>query len=450
MTRQFKLPDLGEGIHEGEIMKILVSQGDQVDEDQTIVEVETDKAAVEVPSPYAGTVTKIHVSEGDLVEVGEVLFTYDGGEETEATANQEEEEEEEAKPEPESEKKQSEKQKTKEETVEEQSELPVPAAPSTRRLARELEVDLRKVPSSGPSGRVTSEDVRAYAEESTSKEESAQPQKTEPEHPSAKEKVHGGKISPVRPSAIPVPDLPDFSRWGEIKRQPLRSIRRETARNMTLSWSQIPHVRHQDVADITELEEFRQRYKKEIQNEDQNFSITVFIMKAAVSALKEHPRFNASLDAESQEIILKNYYHIGVAVDTEDGLLVPIIRDVERKSILELATELDDLIKRTRQREATLEEMQGGSFTITNPGPLGGTGFSPLIKYPEVAILGLAQARWQPVVHGEGQDAPITSRFILPLVLSFDHRVVDGADAARFVNTIKKIIEDPDRLLMRV
>jgi pyruvate dehydrogenase E2 component (dihydrolipoamide acetyltransferase) len=223
---------------------------------------------------------------------------------------------------------------------------------------------------------------------------------------------------------------------------------------MTLSWSQIPHVNHQDVADITDLEAFRQRYKAHVQSEDLNLTLTVFAMKAAVAALKTHPRFNASLDAKNQEIIIKQYYHIGVAVDTEDGLLVPVIRDVDRKSILELSTELEALLERTRRREATLEEMQGGSFTITNPGPLGGTAFSPLIKYPEVAILGLAQARWQPVVRGDEQDghpdAHIVPRFLLPLVLAFDHRVVDGADAARFLNTVIKILEDPDRLLVRV
>jgi pyruvate dehydrogenase E2 component (dihydrolipoamide acetyltransferase) len=324
----------------------------------------------------------------------------------------------------------------------------VPASPATRRLARELEVDLHRVPGSGPGGRVTSEDVRAFAERGEeAPEEKAMPPKEE-----AAEKrppsVEG--ISPVRPSAIPVPELPDFGHWGEVERIPLRSVRRATARHMALAWSQIPHVSHQDVADITELEAFRQQYRDEIAEQGGSLSLTVFVMKAAVAALKAHPRFNASLDADSEEIVLKKYYHIGVAVDTERGLLVPVIRDVDRKSIAELSVELKELVMRTRDGEASLEEMQGGSFTITNPGPLGGAAFAPIINYPEVAILGMARARWQAVVSGEGEGAKIGPRFLLPLVLAFDHRVVDGADAARFTSLLIDILKDPDKLLVQI
>jgi pyruvate dehydrogenase E2 component (dihydrolipoamide acetyltransferase) len=441
MAREFKLPDLGEGVHEGEIINVLVSEGDQVEEDQPILEVETDKAAVEIPSPYAGTVTKIHAKEGDLVHVGDVLFTFsevEGAEEPEGEPKPEPEPEEKA----EVEKPSKQESKPRAEPVE-RDKGPVAASPATRRLARELDVDLRRVPGSGPGGRVTSEDVRAFAErgEEVTEEAAAPPE----ERPALAERV-----SPVRPSAVPVPDLPDFSYWGEVERVPLRSVRRSTARHMALAWSQIPHVSHQDVADVTELEAFRQQYKDEIAKQGGSLTLTVFVMKAVIAALKAHPRFNASLDAESQEIILKKYYHIGVAVDTDRGLLVPVVRDVDRKSITELSVELKDLVMRARDGEATLEEMQGGTFTITNPGPLGGTAFAPIVNYPEVAILGIAQARWQPVVQGVGEEAKIAPRLLLPLVLAFDHRVADGADAARFTTLVMDILQDPDKLLVRV
>jgi pyruvate dehydrogenase E2 component (dihydrolipoamide acetyltransferase) len=439
MAREFKLPDLGEGVHEGEIIHILVAEGDQVEEDQPILEVETDKAAVEIPSPYEGTVTKIHVSEGDLVSVGDVLLTFGDGEVAE--------EEAEPPPKPASKPEEEREEEAEAEPVERRGG-PVPASPSTRRLARELGVDLGQVPGSGPAGRVTSEDVRAFAErgEKAPEEPAAPPEEEAPEEglPS----VEG--ISPVRASAIPIPELPDFGHWGEVERVPLRSVRRATARHMALAWSQIPHVSHQDVADVTRLEAFRQQHRDEIAEQGGSLTLTVFVMKAAVAALKAHPRFNSSLDADREEIVLKKYYHIGVAVDTERGLLVPVIRDVDRKSIAELSIELKDLVLRTRDGEATLEEMQGGSFTITNPGPLGGTAFAPIINYPEVAILGMAQARWQPVVSGAVEEAKIVTRLLLPLVLTFDHRVVDGADAARFTTLVIDILQDPDKLLVRV
>jgi pyruvate dehydrogenase E2 component (dihydrolipoamide acetyltransferase) len=441
MAREFKLPDLGEGVHEGEIIHVLVAEGDHVEEDQSILEVETDKAAVEIPSPYEGAVTKIYVSEGDLVRVGDSLIAFGD------VAGAEEESEPQPEPEPEPEKEEEKEAEAEAEPVE-RREGPVPASPATRRLARELAVDLHRVPGSGPGGRVTSEDVRAFAERG----EEAPEEKAVPPDEEAPEKrppsVEG--VSPMRPSAIPIPELPDFGHWGAVKRIPLRSVRRATARHMALAWSQIPHVSHQDVADITELEAFRQQHRDEIAEQGGSLSLTVFVMKAAVAALKAHPRFNASLDAESEELILKNYYHIGVAVDTERGLLVPVIRDVDRKSIAELSVELKELVMRTRDGEATLEEMQGGSFTITNPGPLGGAAFAPIINYPEVAILGMARARWQAVVLGQGEGAKIGPRFLLPLVLAFDHRVVDGADAARFTSLLIDILKDPDKLLVQI
>jgi pyruvate dehydrogenase E2 component (dihydrolipoamide acetyltransferase) len=445
MAREFKLPDLGEGIHEGEIIKVLVSEGDEVKEDQPILEVETDKATVEIPSPYAGTVTEIRVARGDLVNVGDVLLVFSDVEGAEkVAAPKDEAPPEEEKPKPEEEPPEA---KKPAEPAPERREGPVPASPATRRLARELGVDLRQVPGSGPGGRVSSEDVRQFAErgkeEVEKKKEAAPP-------PEERRPAAPAEVSPLRPSAVPVPPLPDFGKWGEVERVPLRSVRRSTAKHMALAWSQIPHVSHQDIADVTELEAFRQKYKAQVAEQGGSLTLTIFVMKAAVAALKAHPRFNASLDADTEEIVLKKYYHLGIAVDTERGLLVPVVRDVDRKSMTELSAELKELVQRTRSGEVSLEELQGGTFTITNPGPLGGTAFAPIVNYPEVAILGMAQAQWQPVVRGKGDEAEILPRFLLPLILSFDHRVVDGADAARFVSLIIDILEDPDKLLVSV
>ncbi len=489
MAREFKLPDLGEGIHEGEIVKVLVAVGDQVKEDQPILEVETDKATVEIPSPYEGKVSEIRAKAGDLVAVGDVLVVFDGegaaaekpreepapeqeapdAQRQEPARSQEDTTEqveasfdvqprpeavtgeapqEEAAAEAKPREKAAAEEKPRPEAAEakpaaEQRQGPVAAAPSTRRLARELGVDLGQVPGSGPGGRVTAEDVRGFAGDGARPE----PAKAEEERPPERRPA-GEEPSAISSTAVPVPPLPDFQRWGEVERVPLRSVRRATAKHMALAWSQIPHVSHQDVADVTELEALRNRYKGEVAEQGGSLSLTVFVLKAAVAALKAHPRFNASLDAGAEDIVLKKYYHIGVAVDTERGLLVPVIRDVDRKSITELAVELKELVQRTRDGKVELEEMQGGTFTITNPGPLGGTAFAPIVNYPEVGILGMAKARRQPVIQGEGQQAHVVPRLMLPLILAFDHRVVDGADAARFVTMVIELLESPERLLI--
>jgi len=279
--------------------------------------------------------------------------------------------------------------------------------------------------------------------------------------PPAKGPVEPVTPPPTTPARAPSPAAPspalaevgplaDFAQWGPIERQPLRSVRRATARRMAQSWAQIPHVTHADEADITELEAFRQKHKQEVTAGGGTLSLTVFALKAAVAALKAFPRFNASLDVEHEEIILKNYYHIGVAMDTDKGLMVPSIRDVDRKSILELARELDQLIARARDGKVGRDDMSGGTFTITNIGPLGGTGFTPIINYPQVAILGLARARQRPVVLGQGRDLRIAPRLMLPLILGFDHRVLDGADAARFLNLVIATLQDPEQLLMNM
>jgi pyruvate dehydrogenase E2 component (dihydrolipoamide acetyltransferase) len=442
MAKEFKLPDLGEGIHEAEVFKVHVEAGQQVKEDDTLLEVETDKAAVEIPSPYTDVVTSVGVETGDVVHVGDVLMTF-GGTDDNVPAEAPEEDEE-RKPEAEREKA----PEPAAETPPRREDRPVPAAPSTRRLARELGVDLREVPASGPGGRVLKEDVRAYAEQAEAPE-------AEREEAPAEERRALMGVSTWEAA----PSLPDFEKTGPVERVPLRSVRRATARQMALSWSQVPHVNSMDYADITDLETLRRRYKASVAEKGGKLTLTVFVIKALTNALKAYPKFNASLDVEAEEIVLKKYYNIGVAVDTDRGLIVPVLRDADRKSIVEIAVELTDLVKRTQEGEATLDDMQGGTMTITNIGALGGASFAPIINYPEVAILGLAQARVQPVAEREplGPDESYTSitdgydfvpRLMLPVILAFDHRVNDGAEAQRFMNTVIEQLEHPEKLLL--
>ena len=456
MPRSFKLPDLGEGIHEGEVLNVLVSVGDHVKEDDPILEIETDKATAEIPSPFTARVEEIMVKAGDTVRVGDVLITFsDAGEEEEAPEEKKkapekeekappEEEEATAEEEPPREKAEPEEagekeKKRPEEGRAERREGPVPASPATRRLARELGVDLREIDGSGPGGRVMAEDVRAFAEKGKvekpeRKEAPPREEEKKPEKEAIKEKS---------------PDLPDFSRWGEVERVPVRSIRKATARQMALSWSQIPHVHNQDMVDMSKLEAFRHKHKEEIEKKGGKLSLTVFALKAAAGALKQFPRFNASLDVNSGELVIKHYCHIGVAVSTDEGLVVPVVRDVDRKSMVELSIELKDLVERTRQRKVGLEEMQGATFTITNVGPVGGGYFAPIINYPEVAILGLGSIRMAPVARQNAQGRhEVDVRPMMPMVLAIDHRVLDGADALKFTKVLIDALEDPENLLM--
>jgi pyruvate dehydrogenase E2 component (dihydrolipoamide acetyltransferase) len=463
MEKEFRLADPGEGIHEAEIVDILVSEGDRVEEDQLILVIETDKASVEVPSPMAGVIKKISVAKGDTVKVGDVLIIFDVDAEEEAEkeeAETEKEEVEETKEEktPESDEEEKKKEaETREESGEskeekEQEKLekmpgkkkPVPAVPSTRRIARELGVDLTEVEPSGPGGRVTTEDVKAHAEGRDKKpEEKAEKKPDSKEKP---EKPHEKKER--KKPASEAPTLPDFSLWGTVEKIPLRSVRRTIAKRMKLSWSEIPHVTHTDVADITELEIFRHKHKTGIEKQGGALTLTIFVIKAVVAALKSYPRFNASLDMDHEEIILKHYYHIGLAVDTDRGLLVPVIQDADRKSITDLAMEFPALADKTRKGEIEPDDMTGGSFTITNVGSLGGTGFTPIINYPQAAILGMAKARLQPVVMGDMENYRVKPRLMLPMVLGFDHRIADGADAARFMGEIVSALENPEKLMM--
>ena len=517
MAKEFKLPDLGEGIHEGEVLDVKVESGQQVKEDQTILEVETDKAAVEIPSPYTDVVTEIMVSPGDVVHVGDVMMVFGGtsdnvaeeeAEERDVEAEQKQEQDEreftsgrepgaegelevaedtgagpeagpgpgeegETVPEPEAPRQRApESQRAlgdgrEREPAEPRREGPVPAAPSTRRLARELGVDLHAVRASGPAGRVTPEDVRAYAERGEEPEPEAE-RAEEPAEAREEERERAGRhirsearpgYAGISPQTVEVPSLPEFEHMGPIERMPLRSVRRATAKQMALGWSQIPHVATQDLVDITELEKLRERYKEQVREMGGALTATVFVMKALANALVEFPRFNSTLDIEAEEIILKKFYNVGIAVDTERGLLVPTIRDVDRKSITQLAIDLKTTADRAREGQASLEDMQGGTITITNIGSLGGTAFAPIINFPQVAIVGMARASVQQVAKTvdfpDGEEPKtwedryeFVPRLMLPLIVSFDHRVNDGAEAQRFMNRIIEQLENPERLLL--
>jgi len=426
MSRSFKLPDLGEGIHEGEVLAVPVDVGQEVKEGDIILEVETDKAAVEIPSPFNGRVQEIFVKPGDVVNVGDVMMTFSNGQDVQAADR----------------KKPAAKPTAVPDAVSAAPQVPpahrdgpVPASPATRRVARELGVDLHQVTPTGPAGLVTAEDVRGFAAKG----------KIETDVPAAEPAA----AVEVQPADISIPPLPDFSKWGKVERVPFRSIRRATARQMSLAWSQIPHVNSQDVIDVTRLEAFRQKHKKEMAAVGGKLTITVFALKAVATALKTFPNFNATLDTQNNEIIIKHYFNVGVAVNTDSGLIVPVVKDVDRKSIRELALELTDLVQRTRERKAGVEEMQGGTFTITNAGAMGGGFFAPIINYPQVAILGMGQARMQPVVREkEKGDYIIVPRLMMPIVLCIDHRVLDGADALRFLKVLVETLEDPDELFM--
>ncbi len=419
MATEFKLPDLGEGVEAGDVVSVLVAEGDTIEVDQSVLELETDKALVEVPSSVAGTITEIHINAGDRVPVGSLLISVEEGEQSAPSP-----------PEPEAEALSPAPKEEPEPTARAPEPTPpaprppapasngdpIPAAPSTRRLARELGVDLTQVAGSGPGGRITQDDIKA----------------------SVRDRQTGGP-APTAPV-----QLPDFSRWGNIERQPLSKVRQIIAKNMSQAWQQVAHVTQFDRADVTDLEAFRQRNKEKTEALGAKLTPTVLALKAIITALKTFPQFNASLDAGANEIILKHYYNLGIAVDTERGLLVPVIKDVDRKDILELALELGDISQRARTNKIGLDELQGGTFTITNLGSLGVGEFTPIVNHPEVAILGLGRAREEATVR-EGRIEP---RLIMPLALSYDHRVIDGADGARFMRKIVDALENPELMLM--
>ena len=430
----FNLPDLGEGLTEAEIVAVLVHEGDVIREDAPLLEVETDKAQVEIPSPMGGRVEKIHVEPGQTVKVGAPLVTFaDGaGEPAAATAPSRSTAAAPAAAAP-----------TRAPAAPPpaaaapaaRAEGPAAATPATRRLARELSVDLKAVRGTGPGGRVLDEDVRATA---SGPRGAAAPATT-----AARPATPAGPARPLAAVGAEAPPLPRFEQWGPVERAPLSHLRRTIAERMTLSATLIPHVTHFDRADITDLDAIITRNLEAARAKGVTLTLTSFLLKAAALALLRHPTFNASLDPGAGEMVLKRYYNLGVAVATERGLIVPVLREIDRKPVLEIARELAALAQRVRDGKATLDDLRGGTFTITNIGALGGTAAIPIINYPEVAILAVARARQEAVVR-QGQIVP---RLMLPLTLTFDHRIADGADGARFASEIVQLLEAPERLL---
>ncbi|MBD3289074.1 biotin/lipoyl-binding protein [candidate division KSB1 bacterium] len=442
MIKEVKLPEISENIDTAEVISIAVSEGDHVEEEQTIAEMETEKAVFELPSPVKGKITEILIKEGQEVKVGELVAKVEteeekeeeqkeekaepeeGKEKKEETAAREKEEKREDKEEEpkETEKKESEEEAVEEEPVPEHRKEekpaepsegePVPASPSVRKLARELGVNIRSVQGSGPGGRISADDVKNYTKETVSKG----PQ-------------------------VPAQELPDFTRWGEIKREPMSKVRKITADSMSTAWQTIPQVTHFDQADVTEVEKFRQKYAKKVEAAGGKLTVTSILLKIVAQALKTFPKFNASIDMQKKDIIYKSYINIGIAVDTDRGLLVPVIKNADKKDLIQLSVELTDLADRTRNKKIKPDEMEGGNITISNLGGIGGTYFTPIIYPPQVAILGISRSEWKPVVTEDGFD----SRLILPLTLTYDHRIIDGADGARFLKWIAEVLESPLR-----
>ncbi|MGD0467974.1 MAG: 2-oxo acid dehydrogenase subunit E2 [Terriglobales bacterium] len=446
MPTEFKLPELGENIESGDLVRLMIKPGASIAEGEPVMELETDKAVVEVPSSVSGVVGEIKVKEGQKVKVGEVIFTLEGGAVAEVRPARRHEPVEHI----------SGQQtarlafqlamraegKTEEQALPpDQPQVlapafsmpvqlakvagtehrdPAPAAPHVRRLAREIGVDIHSVQGSGPGGRISEDDVKLCAKNALAAAAAA---------------------AQAPRGSFAEPELPDFAKWGKTERVSMRGVRRKTAEHLRQAWNTIPHVTQQDRADITELEQLRAKFAPRAEEAGGKMTVTAIALKVCASALKVFPQFNASIDMGKEEIIYKQYINIGVAVDTDRGLLVPVIRDVDKKNIVELAAEMTQLSKKARERKLTPEEMEGGTFTITNLGGIGGTGFSPIVNHPEVAILGLSRSRMEP--EWVSDRSKFEPRLILPLSLSYDHRLIDGADAARFLRWIAEAFEQP-------
>ncbi len=437
MAVEFTLPELGENVEKGDVVRVLVNVGDNVERDQPVVELETDKATIEVPSSVAGRVTDVRVKAGDKVKVGQtVLVLDDAGGATPAAEASKSAQPQTAEPsgartaaapaaaaaEPAPAQPQKERPAAAAKTASvvdfsaarpaHPQERPssgglIAAAPSVRRYARELGIDIAEVAGTGLGGRIGPQDVRAHVREQFT--------------------------GPGRPAP-----LPDFSKWGETELVEMSNIRRKTAEHLSIAW-QAPHVTQYDKADMTALETFRRTYGARVEKAGAKLTVTVALIKVVTAAINRFPQFASSVDMGNQTIVMKKYRHIGVAVDTPNGLLVPVIRDADRKSMTEIAIELANLAARAQQKKLSLDEMAGGVFTISNLGGLGGTAFTPLINQPEVAILGVSRGAIEPV----WQDGQFVPRQMLPLSLSYDHRVIDGADAVRFLRFVVEALEQP-------
>ncbi|HEY8492366.1 MAG TPA: dihydrolipoyllysine-residue acetyltransferase [Myxococcota bacterium] len=464
-----ELPNIGD-FEDVEVIELLVKPGDRVEEEQALLVLESDKATMEIPSPVAGVVKQLLVGVGDKVSEGRPIARI----ETEAAAEEAPaREERRAQPAREPEPAQPAEAETRAQPAREEARpaaaapkpepapapaaraarpaepfdedeeageepaatdlapytatgtaVPAHASPSVRRLARELGVDLALVPGSGPKGRIRAEDVHAYVKALVSQ--------------------RGAAAVPIAGVQVAAPVEIDFAKWGPIETTPLNRVRRVASANLHRSWVTVPHVTQHDEADVTELEAFRAAHRAESEARGVKLTFLPFVVKAVVKALQEFPQFNASLDHTGEHLVLKRYYHIGVAVDTEHGLVVPVLRDADRKGIFELAAELQELSARARERKLRPEHLQGGSFSISSLGGIGGTFFTPIVNHPEVAILGVSRIQWRPVF----RDGAFVPRRVLPLSLSYDHRVIDGADAARFTTRLAALLGDLRRILL--
>ncbi|MFH2052208.1 MAG: 2-oxo acid dehydrogenase subunit E2 [bacterium] len=463
MAQEIRVPEVSDGVVKGTVISISVSAGDKVEADQTLLEMETDKAVVAIPSPFQGVITEVKVAEGDEVEIGAVIMLGDpAGEKAAETASAPDAPEDASEDAPKDASKDASEDAPKDAPppAEKPATAPVPAAapkagaepesptapavdlqtvrtgdrvapaaPSIRRLARDLGVDIYQVQGTGPGGRISEDDVRTFVRETM-------------------QRITGGGPVPAATGEFPglhaQRPLPDFTKWGPVHQEPLSRVRRITADAMSYAWSTIPMVTQDDQADITGLEAFRKEFNRTAAPENK-LTTTAILLKVCAAALKAFPQFNSSLDLAHQELIFKDYVHIGVAVDTPGGLLVPVIRDADRKGIETLAVELNALAEQTRERRISPADMEGGTFTISNLGGIGGTAFSPIVYAPQVAILGVSRAAMAPVWNG----SEFRPRLVMPLSLTYDHRVIDGADGARFLRWICEALEQPLNLVMK-
>lgn len=465
MAKDFKLPDLGEGIHEAQIVKLMIKQGDTVKEDQMVMEVETDKASVELPVPFGGFVSKLNVQVGQTVTVGTVLLSVDDA--ANAGVAPAGKQEVRAASAPSSAVARSEGSASRggdgsvraapmratavaEAPVD--SEGPVPAAPAVRRFARESGVDLRRVHGTGPGGRIVREDVERYmvagspgGTAAPTGQTASAPAAVRTQAPAPAPMAAPTSLAPARVAqTFAAEALPDFAQWGPIRREALPQIRKTIARQMVRSVTTIPHVTHADEADVTDLEKFRKEHSQIFADRGAKLTLTTFVIKAVAGALRQFPQFNSSYDDAASEMIFKEYVNVGIAVDTPKGLMVPVVRDADRKGLMSISVELREISEKARDFKIDIAQMRGGTFTVTNVGALGGTMATPIINYPEVAILGMGKLEWKPVV----RDGQIIARQMLPLFLSFDHRVIDGADGARFIRAVITFLENPLNLLL--
>jgi pyruvate dehydrogenase E2 component (dihydrolipoamide acetyltransferase) len=455
----FVLPNLGDGVAQGDVLKVLVKPGDAIKVDQPVLELETDKATVEVPSTLAGVVKEIRVKAGDKVKPGQAVAVIDEGKAgTPAQADPRKTEvpapaaqpapapapaaapaaqpapAASAAPDPERPKAPVVAFATARQQAASTAPLPppsvtsAPAAPSVRKLAREIGVDVTQVPGSGPGGRISIDDVKEFAKRVMQSFGSA-----------------GQAAAASGATALQIRPLPDFSKWGEVERKAMSGIRRKTAEHLSSAWNTIPHVTQFDKADITRLEQMRKTYRAEVEKKGGNLTVTAVACKVLASALKVFPQFNASVDTAGEAIVYKKFINIGIAVDTENGLLVPVVRDADRKNLTELSVEIQQLAEKARSRKLTIDDMSGGSMSISNLGGIGGTAFTPIVNWPEVAILGISRGVFEPVWTG----TEFEPRQMLPLSLSYDHRLIDGADAIRFLRWVSEALETPFALALR-